>query len=377
MKMKHVLLILAALFLLLAGCAAEEDAETPADDAADETVGEPVEEEAAAEGEIYEFSLAHFFPATHPAETELVQGWADALYEESGGRIVITSYYGGNLLKGNEIYEGVVSGIADIGLSAFFYTRGRFPVMEVFELPGIIYEDSYAASKVAWEGIKELQPAEVQDTELMFVLATGPGDLFTREPVRSLEDLQGMKIRVAGINVETLALLGADPLAMDQSEAYEALMRGMVEGNLAPVEVLQGWSQAEVTDYVTMTPFLYNAVFFVTMNQQKWDALPADLQDIFLAVNERFLTEVAAGLWDMQNERALAWAVEETGQEVITLSPEEQARWIEIIEPLQQDFVDRMNELGLPGQEILDTVKRLSEEYKLPGCEDGCGDTCS
>ncbi|MDZ4133186.1 MAG: ABC transporter substrate-binding protein, partial [Dethiobacteria bacterium] len=109
------------------------DGTTPADDA-----------------QVYEFTLAHFFPAVHPAETELVQGWAAALDEASGGRIKITSYPGETLLKGPEIYEGVVSGIADIGLSAFFYTRGRFPVLVAFVLPGIVYQNSYDA--VRWPG---------------------------------------------------------------------------------------------------------------------------------------------------------------------------------------------------------------------------------
>lgn len=353
MKAKLLCLGLAALLVLGSGCAADPAAEP----------GETTDDAGEDNGQVYSFSLAHFFPAGHPAEQELVQGWAAALDEASGGRIEIESYPGETLLKADDTYSGVVSGAADIGLSAFFYTRGRFPVLEAFELPGIVYESSYAASRIAWEGIKELEPEEVQDTELMYVLATGPGDLFTTRPVRELEDLQGMKIRAAGLSADTLGLLGATPEAMPQPEAYEALSRGLVQGNLAPVEVLQGWRHAEVTDYLTRTPFLYNAVFFVTMNQEKWDALPEDLQQTFREVNERFHEEVAAGLWDAQNESALEWAVEETGQEVFTLSEEEMERWIETVQPIQEDFVERMNELGFSGDEILETVKHLSEQY--------------
>jgi TRAP-type transport system periplasmic protein len=356
MKMKK-LSFFGLLFLLLfaVGCGSSNQVGDVEPDQV-EGNGAPAEQ-------VYEFTLAHFFPAGHPAEMELIQGWIAELDEASGGRIRITSYPGETLIKAPDIYEGVISGIADFGLSAFFYTRGRFPVLEAFELPGIIYESSYAASKVAWEGIKTLQPDEVQDTQLMYVLATGPGDLFTTKPVASLEDLRGMKIRAAGLSADTLALLGAVPEAMPQPEAYEALARGLVEGNLAPVEVLQGWRHAEVTDFLTKTPFLYNAVFFVTMNNQKWEALPTDLQEVFLAVNESFFEEVAAGLWDAQNERALEWAVEETGQEVILLSAEETARWISLVEPIQEDFVLRMDQMGFAGQEILDTVKRLADQF--------------
>jgi len=352
--MKKLLLLgLLMLVFLAFGCSTADQPTAPDP--------EPDEESEVIDEQIYELSLAHFFPAGHPAETELVQGWAAALDAASGGRIKIVSYPGETLIKAPDIYEGVVTGIADIGMSAFFYTRGRFPVLEAFELPGIVFDSSYHASKVAWEGIKELDPEEVQDTKLMFVLATGPGDLFTTRPVSSLEDLQGMKIRAAGLSADSLALLGAVPEAMPQPEAYEALARGLVEGNLAPVEVLQGWRHAEVTDYVTKTPFLYNAVFFVTMNKDQWESLPADLKEIFVTVNESFFEEVAAGLWDAQNEKALQWAIDETGQEVITLSEEETERWLELTAPIQEDFVMRMDQLGFAGDDILETVKRLAE----------------
>ncbi len=356
--MKKSILLVLTLFLLVfaAGCGGAPGNSQAGDALNGQSEGALTEQRA----EVYTFSLAHFFPSVHPAETELVAGWAEALKEESGGRIIIESYPGETLLKSAEIYEGVVSGIADIGLSAFFYTRGRFPVLEAFELPGIVYETSAAASKVAWAGIKELNPEEIQDTELMFVLATGPGDLFTTRPVQNLNDLQGMKIRAAGLSADTLILLGASPEAMPQPDAYEALSRGIVEGNLAPLEVLQGWRHAEVTDYVTLTPFLYNCLFFVTMNQEKWDTLPADLQEVFLKVNEQFFAEVAAGLWDKQNKEALDWAIEETGQEILSLSDEETLLWIEKVEPIQQDFIERMNSQGRPGEEILEVVKALA-----------------
>ncbi len=324
---------------------------------------EPAEEGTNGEaGEVYEMSLAHFFPATHPAEKDLVQGWIDEIKEATNGRVNITSYPGETLVNADEIYGAVVDGRADIGLSCFAYTRGQFPVLEAFELPGIIYESSYAASMTAWEGIKQLNPDEVQDTKLMFVLATGPGDLFTNSPVNNLEDLQGMRIRATGLSADSLSLLGAVPDAMSQAEAYEALERGLVQGNLSPVEVLQAWSHAEVTDYVTYTPFLYNTLFFVTMNQNKWNNLPADLQEIILDINEKFHEEVAAGLWDEQNAGAMETVVDEM-EEFITLSDEEAARWIEAVEPMQDDFIAKMDEQGFEGEKILNAVKDLAEQY--------------
>lgn len=312
--------------------------------------------------EVIELTLAHFFPGTHPAETELVQGWSKEIEKATDGKIKIVSYPGGTLLSAPDIYNGVVDGVADIGLSCFAYTRGRFPVLEAFELPGIVYKNSKVASKVAWEGIKKLNPEEVQDTKLMMVITTGPGDLFTKVPVKTLDDLQGLEIRATGLSAKTIKQLGGTPVAMAQSEAYEALSKGIVKGNLSPVEVLKGWRHAEVTSYLTRTPFLYNTLFFVTMNKDKWNSLSDDTQEAILEVNNKFFEETAIGLWDRQNEEALKWAVEEEGIEILELSEEEAKLWKEKVTPIQEEFTEKMKEKGIE-QDVLQVVKDLAEEY--------------
>ncbi len=323
------------------------------------TSSEPEQEQAT----VVELRLAHFFPSTHPAETELIQPWIKAIEEATDGQVIITSYPNQTLLNADSIYAGVVDGSTDLGLSCFSYTRGRFPVLEVFELPGITYNNSKVASKVAWEGIQELDPPEIQDTKLMMVLTTGPGDLYTKDPVRNLQDLQGMEIRATGLSAKTLETLGAVPAAMPQSDAYEALTKGVVKGNLGPVEVLKGWKQAEVTSYITQTPFLYNTLFFVTMNLGKWNSLDPDTQQAIEAVNKEYFEKVAISLWDKQNEDALTYAVDEQGMEIITLAPEEAEKWISLVQPIQDEFAARMDGEGNKGQEILDTVKKLAKKY--------------
>ncbi len=312
---------------------------------------------------VVRLNLAHFFPAAHPVEKRLVQPWIAAIAEATGGRVQITSYPGETLANAAEIYSGVVTGVADIGISCFSYTRGRFPLLEVFELPGIIYLNAKVAGKVAWEGIKVLDPEEIKDTRLLMVFSTGPGVLFTKTPVRNLEDLRGMGIRATGLSARTLEALGASPVAMAQPEAYEAMAKGIVQGNLAPLEVLEGWRHAEVTSYVTMTPFLYNTLFFMTMSHKAWERLSPELQEIFAKVTEEYLEEVAFGLWDWQNESALRWAVEEKGMQVIELSPEETERWIQLINPVLDDFVAKIAKMGIDGETVLGTVKDLAGRY--------------
>ena len=311
----------------------------------------------------YQFNLAHFFPGTHPAEAVFIQGWIQAIDEATDGQVKITSYPGETLLKAADVYNGVVQGIADIGMSCFSYTRGRFPVLEAFELPGITYANSKSASMVAWKGITELNPVEVQDTHLMMVVATGPGDLFTKTPVRTLDDLKGMEIRATGLSATTISLLGGTPVAMSQAETYEALQKGVVKGNLSPDEVLKGWKHAEVTDYVTLTPFLYNTLFFVTFNQDKWNSMPEELRDTVTEATAKFHEEVGIGLWDMQNAPAMDYAVNEMKMEVITLSEEEAAIWIDKVKPLQEEYTEGVADLT--DRDVIGLINELAQQYNL------------
>ncbi|MDD3269881.1 MAG: TRAP transporter substrate-binding protein [Syntrophomonadaceae bacterium] len=349
-KRPLALLLVMMLLATLAGCAKTET--KPEQAKQEEKKVAPVE-----------LKLAHFWPATHPAELELVQPWAQDIEKATNGQVKITSYPAETLLKATDVYDGVVKGIADIGISCFAYSKGRFPVCEVFELPGTSYNNSKVASKVAWEGIQQLNPKEVQDTHLLMVITTGPGDIYSKTPVKTLADLKGMAIRATGISAKTLQTLGANPVNLPQSEAWEALSKGMVKGNLGPDEVLKGWKQAEVTKYITKAPFLYNTLFFVTMNKDKWNALDPEIQKAIEGVNQKYFEEVAMGLWDKQNADALKWAVDEKGMEVINLSDAEASKWKETVAPIQQEYIATVNKQGLKGEEIVAKVKALADQY--------------
>ena len=181
---------------------------------------------------VVRLNLAHFFPAAHPVEKELVQPWIAAVAEATGGQVQITSYPGETLANAAEIYSGVVTGVADIGISCFAYTRGRFPVLEVFELPGIIYLNAKVAGKVAWEGIKILEPEEIKDPPVDG-LYTVPGRSLPRGPCAASK-IYGDGDQGHRSQCRTLETLGASPVAMAQPEAYEAMAKGIVQGTSHP-----------------------------------------------------------------------------------------------------------------------------------------------
>jgi TRAP-type C4-dicarboxylate transport system substrate-binding protein len=172
-----------------------------------------------------------------------------------------------------------------------------------------------------------------------------------------------MEIRSFGMPVKAIEALGGIPVAMAQADAYEALARGLVQGNCAPLEVLKGFRQAEVTSYITYAPFISNAVFFLTMNLDMWNSFPADIQEAITKVNDKIFEDVASNLWDIICDEGLDFAKDEFGHEEIWLTDDEFNKWIDKLTPILDEYAEGMEERGLPGREIVETLLQLADKY--------------
>ncbi len=307
-----------------------------------------------------ELTYSIFFPPTH-SQSQAAIAWAMEVEKRSEGRIKITTFPGGTLTKANQCYDGVVQGISDIGMSCFAYTRGRFPMMAAVDLPNG-YPDGMVATRVANQFAKEMNPKELQDVKVLYIHAHGPGLLSTKAPVRTLDDIKGMKIRSTGLSAKIVEALGGAPVAMPQGDTYEALQKGVVEGTFTPIETLKGWRQAEVINYTTRCNGIgYTTSMFVVMNLQKWNSLPKDLQDMMDSLSEEWVT-VHGETWDKSDEEGLAYTLEQ-GNKVVDLSPEENRLWEEKVAPIIEDYINTNKENGLPGAEAVTLVKELTVKY--------------
>ena len=310
-----------------------------------------------AEGKTVTLSFAHMFPSSHYQATEVYAMWVKEVEAASKGYLKINLFPVNTLLKSREMYDGVVGGTADIGSSSNGYTRGRFPVMEGFELPGIYFGSAAGTVAGAWEGYKKFQPKEYMDTKLMWLYSAGPGSLYTKKKVPNLAALKGMRIRATGNTAKSIKALGAVPVAMPMPDVYEALSKGVVEGQIAPPEVLKGWKQAEVTNFITTMPPVYNSIMWTAMNLKKWNSLPKDVQMAIEKINDSF--SVRAGkIWDShQFTGGIDYGIKKHGMKMVKWPEADMKKAMALMQPLHGDYVARMNKKGLPGQAILDFVK--------------------
>ena len=310
----------------------------------------------AAAAKVYKLTYSIFFPPMH-IQAKTGMDWAAEVEKRSGGRIQITVHPGGSLTKADQCWQGVLSGISDLGMSCFAYTPGRFPLLEALDLP-LGWPDGLTATRVATTLAAKYNPAEIQGAKILYIHGHGPGILATKKPVRSLVDLKGMKIRGTGLSAGIATALGATAVGMPQPETYDALQKGVVEGTFCPIETLKGWKQGEVIESVTDTKAIgYTTAMFVAMNQKSWEALPADLQQILTEVSAEWVDKHGQA-WNQADAEGLEF-VKGLNREIIALSPEEEARWKAAVEPLVLDYVKRAGEKGLPGAEFLAEIRGL------------------
>jgi TRAP-type transport system periplasmic protein len=304
---------------------------------------------------------ANFFPPVHPISL-LSEEWGKEVEKQTRGRVKITYFHGGSLAPAAETPDSLVKGIADIGLSFCAYTRGRFPLTEVLDLP-LGYKSSVVATALANAYLEKFKPKEFDDFEVMYLHTSAPHHINARKPVRTLEDLRGMKIRSTGTSAKVVEALGGVAVAMPMSDSYDALKRGIAEGIICPFEPLKGYKLSEIVTYTTPLGSAYVNTAYVLMNKRKWESLAPDIREVISRINREWMKKQSE-LWDSLEEGGRQ-ALREVGGEIIQLSAEENARWSERLRPILDGYVKEKEARGLPGAEALKfCVDYLKEHQK-------------
>ena len=309
-----------------------------------------------AQAKAIELSYSNFFPPTH-IQGKLGDLWAKEIEKRTNGKVKITYYPGGALLKGPKIYDGILKGITDIGMSVFGYSRGVFPSMEAIDLP-LQYPNGRVATFVINRFYDKFKPKELSKVKVMYLHAHGPGLVHSKKPVNKLEDLRGLKIRSYGFNAKVVKALGGVPVAMGQGGVYEALQKGVVDATFSPMEVLKGWKQGEVIKYtIECYSIGYTAGFYVAMNLDKWNSLPKDVQKVFDEVNALWIAK-HGDAWDSIDKAGREFTLS-LGNKIIPLSQAESARWAKAVQPVFAGYIKAAEGKGLPGKDYVKTLREL------------------
>jgi TRAP-type C4-dicarboxylate transport system substrate-binding protein len=294
-------------------------------------------------------SYANFPPApTFPCVQ--MERWKKEVEKRTGGKVAINTFPGSTLLDAKSMMDGVIAGTADIGCLCMAYQPGRFIVTNATALP-LGFPNATVASLTLWDVYRKNKPEEFAKVKALTMFTCAPANIYAKVPVKNLEDLKGLELRASGGVAQVLQVLGAAPVGMPQSEAPEALQKGVVKGAASSLETLMDFKYAELCKYVT----IFNGPvypFAVVMNMDKWNSLPKDVQEVMegLGTEQAWWT---GNYMDKHVDESVEWSKKNYNIEITELSGAETARWNKLIRPLIDKWVTDANAKGLPARTIL------------------------
>ena len=303
-----------------------------------------------------DLKLADFQPPTHFVVEQAYKPFANTIAEKTGGEVTVSIFMGGELGPGPaEQYNRAVDGVADIVFGLPGYTASNFPKTLLTELPGVISAETGTARILA--NLDKLSD-EYRRVVLLGLWNNAPNLLFMAEkPVKSLEDLKGLKIRVpsrnAGLVVEAW---GATPVSMPAPEIYNAMQTGVIDGAMIDATTLGAFKLAEVTKYITTGMDTTISDFFLIMNRDSFNELSEEQQKIVLEAGHEAAMHGNAA-WLAIAEKALANFVATEGKELITLSAEEAKKFNAASAPVVEQVVAEAEANGLEARAFVEALR--------------------
>ena len=308
--------------------------------------------------------MHQFLPPQATVPAQILIPWAEAVTEQSNGRIKV-EVYSAMALGGSppQLMDQVMDGVVDIAWTLPGYTPGRFPRVEVFELP-FMMTNAEATSRAYWQMYEsDMADTDFADVQILGAWVHGPGVIHVKgDGIENIEDMDGLKLRgpTRVIN-NLLGELGATAIGMPVPALPENLAKGVIDGTAIPWEVTAALKIAELTD--AHTEFLgertlYTAAFVLVMNQSVYDAMPADLQAI-LDANSGADFSANAGRIMQEADAAGRALAEAEGNTIITIEGDALADWEAAAQPVIARWLTEMEAQGIDGADLLERARGL------------------
>ncbi|GHC28595.1 TRAP transporter substrate-binding protein [Aidingimonas halophila] len=267
--------------------------------------------------ETIEWKMVTSWPQNFPALGTGANDLAERIERLSGGRLRIKVYAAGELVPAMEVFDAVSAGTAEMGHSASYYWRGKVAAAQFFtavpfgmnttETNAWLYQGN---GMTLWDELyaeHNLKPFAVGNT------GTQMAGWFKKE-INSLEDMEGLKIRLPGLAGEVMNRIGASAVNMPGSEIFSSLQSGVLDAAdwVGPYND-QAFGLHEVADYYYTSVWNEpSAVLEGSVNLDAWNELPDDLKDVVREA-ARSANLAMINEFTYRNAQALDSLVEEHG----------------------------------------------------------------
>ncbi len=311
-------------------------------------------------GETIKLRFANYF-AAESGPGKIGQVFADDINKLTDGQIEVEYYPGGMLLGPDKTYDGVSQGIVDIGFSNLSYTFGRFTQTEVLDLP-LGFPNAWVANHVSVDYFNEFQPKEFDDVHMLTLHSSAVNNIITvNKQVKTPADLKGLKIRGTGYIAKVVEALGAAPVAVATPETYDSLSKNVIDGVMLPYETVETFRFGEVTKNATeIWPLGQVYTFYIVMNNNKWEQLTPELQNIITEYVQGDFSEKLTTMWNDIDIEGLKY-ITESGYNITKLSQEELVAWKQLSDTVVKDYTNNMVSKGYSEEEVNSWINFIQE----------------
>ncbi|MEP2782466.1 MAG: C4-dicarboxylate TRAP transporter substrate-binding protein [Pseudoruegeria sp.] len=310
----------------------------------------------------------------YPARALWVKEFTDFFIPEVDKRLAETGNYemdwqesyGGTIVKPKGVLEGVKLGLGDIGIVTTIFHNSKLPSQALSAVTPFVAADSRAVAKAVDEIAKEYPAMQAEfDKQNQVYLATGvvldTYQVFSREPVNSLSDLEGGKVAGAGMNLRYLeGIEGAAGVRGGLTDFYNMVQTGLVDHAMLWPEAAKTFKIAEVAPYMLKADLGAVNSKTITVNKDYWAKLPEEVQGALQEVAVAYRDHVANIAMDRAEASRNAYV--EAGGTIVDIDPAERAAWAAAMPNIAAEWAQGLDEAGQPGTEMLNAyMGKLSD----------------
>jgi TRAP-type C4-dicarboxylate transport system substrate-binding protein len=286
-------------------------------------------------------TYSSWVPPTHHL-TIWQANWAAEVEKATGGRVKFQSLPKAPAAPPGT-FDAVRDGLVDMSYVTASYTPARHILPLMAELPGAgntAEINSVAFSRIHWKYFQKV--GEYKGVHLLAVFTHGPGQMFTKKPVKSLDDFKNQKIRTGGgIAEQVCNALGGSAFVKPAPESYELLNSGVADGVFFPFESIVSFKLDKVIGQATVFPGgLYSSAFGFFMNEDKWAKLPKQDQAIISKLAGEHAARTNGQSWD-RADKVGHDALKAAGANISTATPAMQAEAKKRSGPIIQDWIKK------------------------------------
>jgi len=306
-------------------------------------------------------TYSSWVPPTHHL-TVWQAHWAADVEKATGGRVKFQGLPKAPAAAPGT-FDAVRDGLVDLSYVTASYTPARHILPLMAELPGAgatAEINSVAYSRIHWKHFQKV--GEYKGVKLLAVWTHGPGQMFTKKPMKSLADFKNQKIRTGGGIAEAVAnALGASAFVKPAPESYELLNSGVADGVFFPFESIVSFKLDKVIGQATVFPGgLYSSAFGFFMNEDKWNKIAKEDQAIIDKYSYEYAARSNGKSWDAADKVGLD-ALKAAGANITTADAGMQAEAKKRSGPIIEDWIKKASAKLPNAKQVLD---EFHEELK-------------